>query len=73
MVSGMDRPEQPGWIPMAEIAVKVIYALAEHPDAICGGIFKKLLNFINTASRTVTASQKGVLLWHYTVVIPYNP
>ncbi|XP_031564431.1 condensin complex subunit 1-like [Actinia tenebrosa] len=42
IVSGIRKVEDTHWIPMAEQAINVIYALSEHPDTICEEIIRKI-------------------------------
>lgn len=41
-LTGVSDEKNMHWIPLAEQAVKVIYKLSEHPDAICGSIIKAI-------------------------------
>lgn len=42
LINGVSDEKNMHWIPLAEQAVKVIYKLSEHPDAICGSIIKAI-------------------------------
>ncbi|OWF35443.1 condensin complex subunit 1-like [Mizuhopecten yessoensis] len=44
LVKGVADVENRYWIPLAEQAVKVIYKLSNHPDAVCGEIIRKVIN-----------------------------
>ncbi|XP_013415078.1 condensin complex subunit 1-like isoform X2 [Lingula anatina] len=52
IVNGVTKLEDCYWIPMAEQAVNTTYKLAEHPDAICGTLIKRLADVVMKMNQT---------------------
>lgn len=52
LVKGVDDVENRYWIPLAEQAVKVIYKLSNHPDAVCAEIIRKVINEFQRFNKT---------------------
>ncbi|XP_060069329.1 condensin complex subunit 1-like [Ylistrum balloti] len=50
LVKGVADVENRYWIPLAEQAVKVIYKLSNHPDAVCQEIIRKVIHEFNRSN-----------------------
>ena len=46
---------------MAEQAINVVYALAEHPDTVCGAIVKQLLGCILQTKDPSDSQEQGIV------------
>ncbi|XP_074595671.1 condensin complex subunit 1-like isoform X2 [Brevipalpus obovatus] len=64
LVESFSQPNLEGWLPLQDEALKVIFNLAEHPDAICEKILYEMMHIItdkpiSSSDLATTQSENG--------------